>query len=344
LTQAMVVSLALLLFFSLSKYGQSQQERGFLSPVVYSGFSLGRQVKGDASKPLDRYSFENLSLDETEASSLEIGRTIKEEKKYTAYYFYYTSNEERVSGQLNAPIEGKDLPVVIMVRGYADKEIYFTGLGTRKAAGFFAENGFVTLAPDFLGFGQSDSESADILLNRFRRPETVLALLASLKNLNDALRAKGLSVTVDPSKLVFWGHSNGGQIVISVLEITRAKIPTVLWAPVTESFPESVLQYASELDDEGKKVIEAIKNFKKDYDPAKYSITNYFQQIQAPLQIHQGTGDEYIAVESSDRFVGILNKLGKNTTYYVYKNDDHNLKDNWNIIVERDLEFFRKYL
>src|SRR4030043_219471 len=98
-------------------------------------------------------------------------------------FFVPNQNGQKVTGMANLPKRQGKLPVIVMLRGYADDEIYFTGLGTRKSAGVFAENGFLTLAPDFLGFGGSETCSADILEARFERPVTVLNLLASIKNL-----------------------------------------------------------------------------------------------------------------------------------------------------------------
>jgi len=337
---AVVLGMGVLFWFSL-KPGQPKK---LLWPVGPSYFQPQKKSEKRKEKSLEPYSFENLSKRDFSGGKIEIGKTIEEEEKHSAYFFYFYSEEKKVSGQLSTPKKGEELPVIIMLRGYVDKEIYFTGLGTRKAAGFFAENGFATLAPDFLGFGQSDEESKDILLNRFRRPETVLSLLSSIKNLNQALKDKGLETRVDPEKVFLWGHSNGGQIALSVLEITRREIPITLWSPVSKGFPDSVLQYASELDDEGKMVIRAIREFRENYNPAQYSITEYFDRIQAPIQIHQGTGDQYIAFEDSSALVKILRELGKKITYYVYKNDDHNLKENWDEVVERDLEFFKRYL
>jgi len=40
-------------------------------------------------------------------------------------------------------------------------------MGTEKMADFLAKNGFLTLAPDFLGYGGSDSAFPDMLLTRF---------------------------------------------------------------------------------------------------------------------------------------------------------------------------------
>lgn len=282
-------------------------------------------------KPLEKYSFENLRKREYQGSEIKLEKVIKEEEKYTSWLFSFQSDRQRVTGMANLPKKPGKLPVIVMLRGYADDEIYFTGLGTRKAAGVFAENGFLTLAPDFLGFGGSDTSSADILEARFERPVTVLNLLASIKFLPEA----------NIEKVFMWGHSNGGQIALSVLEISQKPIPTVLWAPVTKGFPESVLQYMTELDDQGLRVKKAIDDFLALYESKYFSIDQYWQDIDSPLQVHQGTADGYIDTEWTDNFVQTLKDLGKNVAYYRYPGNDHNLSKDWDIVVSRDLKFFQ---
>ncbi|MBI5465234.1 prolyl oligopeptidase family serine peptidase [Candidatus Gottesmanbacteria bacterium] len=310
-----------LFFLFLTNF--QKQDRGFISP-------LGKKEPG----LLEKYTFENLRKREFLGGEIRLERVLSKEGKYTAYLFFFESDGRKISGQANLPKGSGPFPVVVMLRGYVDNKIYSTGMGTKKPAGFFAENGFLTLAPDFLGFGESDDTYSDILEDRFARPVTVLELLASIKTLKQA----------DSSKVVIWGHSNGGQIALSVLEISQKSIPTTLWAPVTKGFPESVLTYMSQLDDLGVKVKQRIDDFVKDYDPKKFSIDNYFQDIKAPLQIHQGTGDEYIEVGWTNDFVNKLKSLAKDVTYYTYKGDDHNLRINWDTVVARDLEFFQKNL
>ena len=302
------------------------QNNALISPLSQNFF---RQ-----EKPLDKYNFENLRGKECQGSEIKLEKVIKEEDVYTSYLFSYQTEGKKVTGMANMPnTKNGQRPVVIMLRGYVDDEIYFTGLGTRKAAGVFAENGFITLAPDFLSFGGSDTSSADILESRFERPLTVLNLLASVKSIPEA----------NPNKIFMWGHSNGGQIALSILEITQKDIPTVLWAPVTEGFPESVLQYIGELDDKGMKVKTAIDNFLLKYEPEKYSIDNYYSDIQATIQLHLGLADPLINEEEIDEFAKTMADLGKNVNYYKYPRNDHNLSKDWDLIIARDLQFFRKY-
>ena len=313
-------SLVAFLFFN-----QNQQDGKLIIPKFTINYK---------PKLLDKYNFEELSKRVFLGSEIILEEVITEEETYTSWFFSYLSEGKKVTGMANIPKEGEKMPVILMIRGYADDEIYFTGLGTRKAAGVFAENGFITLAPDFLGFGGSDTCSADILEARFEKPLTVLNLLASVKNLPQA----------DNDKIFFWAHPNGGQIALSVLEITKEPMPTSLWAPVTTGFPESVLQYIGELDDQGLKVKNAIDGFLNDYDPQKYSIDAYFTDITADMQLHQGLSDPLVSEEASDNFAKTMANLSKNINYYKYPRNDHNLSRDWDTVIQRDLSFFKRHL
>lgn len=288
-------------------------------------------------KPLVKYTFESLRARTYPGSEIKLEKVLKKEIGYTSYLFSYLSDGQRVTGMANLPVgtrPAQGWPVVVMLRGHVDDEVYFTGAGTHKAAAVFSQNGFLTLAPDFLGFGGSDPSSDDILEARFSRPLTTLNLLASLKNLEQA----------DTDNVFLWGHSNGGQVALSVLEISQENWPTTLWAPVTLGFPESILTYIQEMDDQGKMVTERLNRFQSNYDVKKYSIDNYFADIQAPIQIHQGLADYLIKPEWTKKFVTTLKSLGKEVSLRTYSRADHNLKQNWDLVVQRDIQFFRKHL
>src|SRR3989338_8453281 len=199
--------------------------------------------------------------------------------------FTFDTREGVVSGTVNIPDKCGTLkpkcPVIIMLRGYADKEIYQPGIGTKKAATVYADNGFITLAPDFLGYGTSGPEPENEIEARLIKPATVLQLLASISNLSMA----------DPENIFLWGHSNGGQIGLSVLTVTNKFKAATFWAPVSKPFPYSILYYTDDLDDHGKYLRKAISGFESIYDHELFSVTNYLNRIETPLIIHQGTAD-----------------------------------------------------
>ncbi len=294
-------------------------------------------------KPLDKYTYENLKKRVFIGKSITLGKLLNDQPEFSSRMFYYTSDGKKVSGLANFPKRPGNYPIIVMFRGFVDPWAYSTGEGTVHAGEVFARNGFITLAPDFLGYGQSASPSADAMEERFETYTTALNLLASLKNLNTALADSNINISADVSKVGIWGHSNGGQVALSVLEISGGNYPTVLWAPVSKPFPYSILYYTDEFDDNGKALRKVVANFEKDYDSEKYSPTNFFNWINAPIELHQGVIDEEVPQLWSDDLYANLKKMGKDITYYTYPTEDHNFDDSagWSFAVERSMGFYK---
>jgi len=281
-------------------------------------------------RPLKKYSFPELRKQVFVGSEIELERVLKDEAEYTSHLFFYESEGKKISGMANIPKSKGPLPVVIMIRGYVDQEIYETGVGTSRVAEVLARNGYITLAPDFLGFGESDMPPNNSLHERFMRPGQILELMASVKSLDKA----------DPERIFMWGHSNGGQIALSVLEISGKKIPTTLWAPVSKPFPYSILYYTDEFDDYGRALRKVVAGFEAQYEADEYSIHNYYDWIEAPIQIHQGTADEAVFLKWSEELEERLSELNKQVELFVYPGADHNLVGSWDQAVREDLVFF----
>ena len=303
----------------------------------------GGQVKKDL--PYEKYTFENLAKRGGVESKIQV----------IGNKFYYTSEGRRISGEINIPtrtdLVGK-MPVIVMARGYVDKEVYKTGIGTHPAAVFYAKNGFITLAPDFSGYGESDPEDSNALGARLTKPVEILDLIASLGSLPN----------VDLSHVYLWGHSNGGQIMLSVAEIlgrtqTGEKTSPLqvrgvtLWAPVSKPFPYNILYYTDDASDSGKWLRGQVSDFEKDYDVFNYSVDKYFDWINMPVQLHQGSADESVPKAWSDNLAKTLKEKGKEVNYFVYPGADHNLKPvstsaslggpGWDTVVGRDVEWFK---
>ena len=295
---------------------------------------LGSLKQIEEEKPLEKYSFENLKERGGKESEIKLEKVLKEEKEFTAYLFSYLSEGRKITGLANLPKGKTQFPVIIMIRGYIDQEDYQTGAGTSKAGEFFAKNGFLTLAPDFLGYGGSDMPPNNVWEERFLKPIAVLDLIASIKSLAQA----------EPAEICLWGHSNGGMVALSVLAISQADYPTTLWAPVSKFFPYDILYYTDEFDDKGKKLRKSLSEFEKDYDVDEYSFDKHLERIKGPILLHQGTADESIPVEWSDNLVAKLKELEKEVVYYLHSGADHNMKGVWETVVKRDLDFFQRNL
>ncbi len=289
-------------------------------------------------KPLEKYTFTNLNSYGDETGIIKIGDILKTDKKYVSYQFTndfhptpLSKEIKTTSGLINIPTSGNKLPAIIMLRGYVDPKIYNSGVGTRRAGEFFASNGFITVAPDFLGYAGSSREAEDIFESRFQTYTTAISIISSLNSLD----------SWDKQNIFIWAHSNGGQIALSLLEIKGYQYPTVLWAPVSKPFPFSILYYTDEADDKGKFLRHELAKFESLYDVDLYSIHKYFAQIQAPIHLDQGTSDDAVPVEWSKSLINTLKGLNKNAEISIYSGADHNLNPSWNEVVTNDLKFFQ---
>lgn len=295
--------------------------------------------------PLAKYSIENLSKTDIKPSEIVMGKVLKDNPRFTSYEFTMkfspdlSENLKTTSGLINIP-QGSEpckktgCPIVIMFRGYVDPKNYSTGVGTQHAAEFFAQNGFITIAPDFLGYGNSDKESSDVFEARFQTYTTAISLLTTVHSLKQW----------DSKNIFIWGHSNGGQIALTTLEATGINYPTVLWAPVSKPFPYSILYYTDDASDSGKFLRSKTAEFENNYDSDLFSLTKYLNLIKAPIQLNQGTMDDAVPVAWSDLLAKNLKAENIDITYIKYPGADHNMNPNWSKTVQNALDFFQKHI
>jgi len=302
-------------------------------------------------KPLEEYQFINLSKRYFEPSNVILGKEIKKTEDYASRIFYFTTKniitgkKEKNSGLINIPTKpAKPCPLLILIRGYVDQEIYESGTGTKHFGELAASQGYVTLAPDFLGYGESDKPSGKSIEERFQTYVTIITLISSVNNLDSTFKKEKITLQVDADKIGLWGHSNGGQIALSVLEILKKDVPTVLWAPVVKPFPYSILYYTDEFEDRGRALRKVIASFEKDYLADNYSMTNYLDWIKSPIQIYQGGADEAVPQKWNDQFVEELKKKEKDVEYFTYPLENHNFNNgSWDNIAGRSLDFYNRF-
>lgn len=288
-------------------------------------------------RPLDKYTIDSLSQRGGIAGTIVLDEAVATTAAYTEYLFHFSSGGRKATGLAHIPIDASEQnkkPVIVQFRGYVDPGIYAPGIGTKRSAEVFAKQGFITLAPDFLGYGGSDNPENDVFEERFQTYVVALDLLASVSSLG----------MTDPTRVGIWAHSNGGQIALTVLAITRGTNPTTLWAPVTRAFPYSILYYTDEADDKGKALRKKLAEFERNYDVDLYTFVNYSDRIAAPLQLHQGGEDDAVPVKWSEEFVADLKEKNITIGYFLYPGADHNLQPSWNTVIARDIEFFTQHL
>lgn len=302
-------------------------------------------------KPLEKYQLKRLKEVTFDSGGMTFGEILNEENdedEYVSRMFYFqdlgakgTGDGKKVSGLINYPKKPGVYPLIVQMRGFVDKAAYTTGEGTRRSGQELAKNGYITLAPDFLGYGESDMPSEIAVEERFETYTTALSLLAAVKNVNEVLEKEDTGVSFDNEHVGIWAHSNGGQIALTVLGITGKKYPTVLWAPVTKPFPYNILFFTDEFDDEGKGLRKVVSDFEKEYDVFEYSIPRHLSWIKAPIQLHQGSADEAIPQRWSDQFVDLAEEKDIDIEYFIYPGENHNFNlGSFETAFGRTLEFY----
>lgn len=310
-----------------------------------------------ADRSLEKYSFDNLSKRPGQTSKISFDRQIKKGPGFESRVFFFQTEGKKISGVANFPSREFDdaqekplvdssgecatcsarlssSPVIVMVHGFVEDEEYYPGFGTEKVAGELTKAGFVTLAPDFAGLGESDGRSENIFKDRFQSYTTVLDLITSVCSLQTTVNCR----------IGLWGHSNGGQIALSVLAILRKPIPTALWNPVSKMFPYSILFYTDVFDDHGKILRKELARFEGNYDAEKFSVTNYFDWINAPIILQQGEIDQWVPKKWSDELNERLKMKNEKLLYKIYAGSDHNLVPRWNEAVGDLKRFYSEYL
>lgn len=293
-------------------------------------------------RPLDRYSIENLGSADFKTGTIDIGQILDDNDVYVSKKFVFRfipeisgNNYKNTSGVINFPkseISNK-WPLVVLIRGYIDQNSYSSGDGSRNIGKYLASRDFLTISPDFLGYGDSDSEAGNIFESRFQTYTTTISLIRSIE--------KGiLNEYWDGKNIFIWGHSNGGQITLVTLEALQNNYPAVLWAPVTKPFPYSVLYYTDESHDRGKLIRTELAKFEKTYDVEKYSLTNYLDRIKSPIQLHQGTNDDAVPLSWSDKFVANMKSVDIDVDYIKHTGADHNMQPDWDNTAQQTIDYF----
>ncbi|KXK08642.1 MAG: Alpha/beta hydrolase family protein [Microgenomates bacterium OLB22] len=271
--------------------------------------------------PLMPYTIENLHETTFEGSTIVIDKELEKGPGFVSFSFHYQvpskpeqKPTKKVSGMLTLPDKPGTYPIMVLFRGYVPVENYRTGVGTRKAAQAYAKNGFIAISPDFLGYGESEPPSENTIEARMQTYTSALTLLSSLSSLQETLAP--YKQKPDLVHIGLWGHSNGGQIALTVLAVTQKAYPTVLWAPVTKPFPYSILYYTDDSDDEGRALRKVLAGFEQEHDARLFSWSQYYTDISAPIQLHQGTDDTAVPEKWSVDFVERMKEAKKDIIYF----------------------------
>ncbi len=269
---------------------------------------------------------------------IEIIKDLGIKDKYKSYIISYYSDGLKLYALMNVPNIKKPVkgyPVIIVNHGHIPPDQYSTENSYKYVAGYYANNGFLVLKPDYRGHAKSE-DGVNNITDRLSYAIDVLNLLYLVPTL----------VYSDTNNIFMYGHSMGGGITLTVLEVADNIKAATLWAAVSIEFPESVLYFRRKrnLEESNKLLLELESIFSKE-DYSKLSPINYLQYIKVPLIIQHGTKDDSVPIEWSDQLEVQLKKNNINYNYIKYQNEDHNFaKGAFYKVLKEDVNFFKKYI
>ncbi|MBN1522879.1 MAG: alpha/beta fold hydrolase [Spirochaetales bacterium] len=256
---------------------------------------------------------------------------------YQSFVVSYFADGLSVRALLNIPkynMPPKGFPVVIVCHGHYDLKKYTTEKTYPAISSYFAEHGFIMLKPDYRGHGESQA-SEDPYLDRVAYPVDVLTLLAAVPTIKEA----------DTENIFLWGHSMGGTVALTVLEVRPEIKAASLWGAVSVPFPESLMYFARKHSAQtAEERLRLICSYIKEKDFSKISPADHLYKITAPILIQHGTADELVPYEWSVTLNAKLAALGKVHEFVTWQNANHNLSGLQIKALDHDVVFFRKYL
>lgn len=276
---------------------------------------------------------------------------------YTRYLISYPSDGLRITGIMQIPAGEGPFPVIIMNHGYSNRGEYSSGDGTDRAAEYFVQRGYITVASDYRTWGGSDF---GVSFFHTGLVTDVMNLLASLDSIPQA----------DVTRIGMWGHSMGGGINTKILTLDSPVRAAVLYAPnsaddadliarwgygcigdisdgellgtcnsadvIPESLPAEVIAA----------YVESAQSPERIREIAPYY---HLDSISVPVQIHIGSADgDYIGStppEWSYKLDQGLSDAGVDVELFVYDGQRHSFTgDAWTLFMERATALFDETL
>jgi dienelactone hydrolase len=152
------------------------------------------------------FTIDGLRQHEYRSGDIHIRETLDENELYTAYLIDYPSDGLTITGVMQIPKGEGPFPVIVMNHGFFSRSIYNSGDGTDRSSAYLAQHGYITLAPDYRSWGESDIGASFFYSGLVI---DVINLINAIPSIPEA----------DPERVGIWGHSMGGGVTMKVLAV-----------------------------------------------------------------------------------------------------------------------------
>jgi dipeptidyl aminopeptidase/acylaminoacyl peptidase len=269
---------------------------------------------------------------------IEIIDVMERTATFTRYLIAYHGDGLRLTGMMNRPNRANrdnPVPVVILAHGYYPLDVYQTGNGTRLAADYLANRGFLTLSPDFRSHAGSDKAP-----NLFRAGHVIdlLHLIPMAQRMPEAR----------PGKVLLWGHSNGGAIAAKVVAVSDQIAAALIYAPASLNISEDYWFRVERAASRGGVIDPADWPVRPEDGPDLYerlSPLNNAADVSAPVRIIWGTADATVPRKWPQDLYDALQAAGKDVQLQIYDGQPHSFNAAGNAdYLERMVAFYSEAL
>ena len=305
-----------------------------------NGATPSESSTGSASptESFDPVSLPALMQTEIIGTELVVGDAIGSTANYTRHPVTYKANEFTISGIMNIPKGDGPFPTLVLGHGYIDPAIYTSGRGLKREQDYLANQGYIVLHTDYRNHAGSDDDPENS--NNLRLGYTIDVIAAAR-----ALKTSGLP-QVDVDKIGYLGRSMGGGIGYNVATVAPNEYDAiVLYAPVSANYVDNFNKWGR-----GNPEIETpivARHGSPEADPefwAGISAENYLDKIDDPIMIHHGSADDTCQLAWSERAAGQMQALDKDVTLHIYEGEQHSFGPQWELSMQRSVEFFEQNL
>ncbi len=287
-------------------------------------------------EPYAQYTIDYLRKRTYGGGKVDVLKVLKDNDTLTRYLIRYPSDGLNIYGFINIPKTGGVHPVIIAVHGADSYDTYASqDYGNFDALDNLTQRGYIVIFPNLRKYLPSDDGD-----NLFRVGMTVDVL-----NLIALVQAQagppGLFDNASRQQIGLFGYSMGGDIVLRVLTISSDIKAAVLYASLSgdEAKNSQLLWQISGNPDFKTEALTSPDILKK------ISPSNYYQYINAPIQLFHGTADPVVPVSFAQETCSALTRVGVNINCMYFTGEGHSFRSR---VAEQfsnaQSSFYQKYL
>ena len=277
----------------------------------------------------------DLAAREYGGGELQVEETLAITAAFTRTLVTYPSDGLTIYGFMNVPHGEGPFPVVLMLHGYIDPDIYDTLAYTIRYADSLARAGYLVIHPNLRGFPPSDAGP-----DRFR-----VGMAVDVLNLMALVRQQGGQPgplqRADPHAIGLWGHSMGGGIALRVVTVDPDVPAAVLYGSMSGDEVQNYERILYWTDGErGQEELDTPEEALRRISPIFH-----LERIQAAVSIHHSDADEVVPLEWSLDLCERLQALDKPVECFTYADLPHTFQGEGDqLFMQRVADFFDRYL